>query len=237
MQQRFTASDFSDAQYNVLDIGDKTVLKAWPEIKRFPEFMFNFAKKYRLTTDKVHKYALLLYTPNILYRAIPEIAKRKAEAALLAGFQYREGSTIFPQKVEEMLLCEYPECCDLFIRAARLSRNSQFEQLVVYEEARSRQMRKLLSDIDGNDTTKNIHDNIRRLSEDIERLQQEILFKDNEKPLLERLYFAVENVQLGIRPEEIAEIKASGNFDKIVNIRDIQFLEERINIRDESDGS
>lgn len=235
MQQRFTASDFSDAQYNVLNIGDKTILKNWPELKRFPEFMVNLAKKYRLLTDKVHKYALLVYTPNILHRAIPEIAKRKAEAALLAGFTYREGSTIFPHKVEEMLTCEYAEINDLFIRTARLSRNSQFEQLVVYEEARARQMRKLLSDIDGNETTKTVHDNIRRLSEDIERLQNEILFQDNEKPLLERLYFAIENIQLGIRPEEIAEIRASGNFDKIVNLKDIQYLNERINTRDEPD--
>ena len=96
-------------------------------------------------------------------------------------------------------------------------------------------MRKLLDDMESNEKTKDIHDNIRRLSEDIERLQNEILYADNEKPLLERLYFAVENIQLGIRPEEIAEIKKSGNFDKIINLKEINYLQERINVRDETD--
>lgn len=237
MQQRYTASDFRDAKYNVLDIGDKTVLKQWPELKRFPEFLVNFSKDYRLLTDKVHRYALLLYTPNILHKSIPEIAKRKVEAALLAGFQYHEGSTLFRKNVESMLICRLKTCNDLFIRASRLSRNSQFEQLVVYEEARARQMRKLLEGLKSNERTKEVHNNINRFSEDIERLQDEILFQDNETPLIERLYFSVENVQLGIRPEEIAEVERTGDFDKIIIPNNINRLSERINTRDDPRGS
>lgn len=237
MQQRYTAADFSDAKYNVLELGSITVLKQWPELKRFPEFLVNFSKELRITTDKLHRFALLLYTPNILHKSIPEIAKRKVEAAHLAGFQYHEGTTLFRKNVEEMLLCGHAKCNDLFIRASRLARNSQFEQLVVYEEARARQMRKLLEDLESNERTKDIHDNIRRLSQDIERLQDEILFQDNEKPLIERLYFNVENVQLGIRPEELAEVKKTGDFDKIIIPDDIENLSHRIYSRDEFTGS
>jgi hypothetical protein len=237
MGQRFTASDFSDARYNVMELGDSTVLKRWPELTRLPEFRVNLSKTRRLTTDKMHRFALLMYTPNILHKAIPEIAKRKAEAALLAGFPYREGSRVFRNNVEEMLLCLYEDCNDLFIRAVRLARNSQFEQLVVYEEARARQMRKLIDDIDGNEKTKELHDNIRRLSDDIERLQTEILYQDNEKPLIDRLYFAVENVQLGIRPEEIAELRKGAKLGVLLNPKEIPYLEERLNVRDEPEGS
>lgn len=229
--QSFTSTDFSGAVYNVLELGDQKAVKKWPQLKRFPEFNYNFSKLYRLNTDKVHRYALLLYTQNILQKAVPELAKRKSEAALLAGFNYRLSTTFFPKQVEEMLLCEYTECNDLFIRVVRLSRNSQFEQMIVYEEARARQMRKLLDDV-GNERTKDIHDNIRRLSEDIERLQDDILFNDNQKPLLERLYFSIENIQLGIKPEEIAEVQKSGNFDKLVSIVDTSHLDERLNQRD-----
>lgn len=234
MQRRYTASDFSGSPYNVLDLGAVPVIKKWPYLKKYPEFNVNFAKLYRLPTDKVHKYALLLYTPNILSKSIPELVKRKAESALLAGFEYRLNTTFFQKQVEDMLMCLYPEINDLFVRTARITRNSQFEQLIVYEEARAKQMRKLLDDT-GTEKTKDIHDNIRRLSEDIERLQADVLFQDNEKPLLERLYFSVENVQLGIRPEEIAEAKKHGNFDKLINITEIDYLSERLNVRDEQE--
>lgn len=237
MQKRFTASDFSDAMYNVLDVGDTPILQRWPELQRFIEFKFNFFKKYKLNNERVYKYAFLLYSKNILHKAIPEIAKRKAEAALLAGFEYRLDSNLFKQNIEKLIACEYPEANDLFIRVARLTRNSQFEQLVVYEEARARQMRKLLDDIGSNEKTKDIHDNIRRLSEDIERLQNEVLYEDNQKPLLDRLYFSVENIQLGIRPEEIAEMRKSGKFDAVIDIRQLENLDEKVFLRDEQERS
>lgn len=233
MQKGFTASDFSDATYNVLDIGNNLVVKQWPELKKFPEFNFNFNKKYRIPTDKVHRYSLLLYSRNILHRTIPELSKRKATAATLSGFEYRLESKIFKPEIENLLLCKIPEANDLIIRIVRLTRNSQFEQLVVYEEARARQMRKLLEDLDSNDKTKDIHDNIKRLSVDIERLQTEILYQDNEKPLLDRLYYFVENIQLGIRPEEIAELRRSGNFDALINLNDLDNIQERIFQRDD----
>lgn len=237
MQKRFTSSDFSDAIYNVLSLGDTPVIKKWPELNRFIEFKFNFSKKYHLNTEKVHRYAFLLYSRNILHKAIPEIAKRKMEAALLSGFQPRLDTNIFKPNVEKLILCEYPEANDLFIRVARLTRNSQFEQLVVYEEARARQMRKLLEDLSSNEKTKDIHDNIRRLSEDIERLQQDILYQDNQTTLIDRLYFAVENIQLGIRPEEIAEMKKSGKFDSVIDIYALENLDEKVFLRDEQEGS
>lgn len=237
MQKRFTAADFNDALYNVLNIGNTPITKKWPELQRFIEFKFNFNKRYRLDTEKVHRYAFLLYSQNILQKAIPEIAKRKMEAALLAGFEPRLGSSLFKPQVEKLILCEYPEANDLFIRVARLTRNSQFEQLVVYEEARARQMRKLLEDLNSNEKTKDIHDNIRRLSEDIERLQREVIFQDNQKPLIERLYFTVENVQLGIKPEEIAEMKKSGKFDAVIDINQVENLDEKVFLRDEQEGS
>lgn len=233
MHKRFSASDLKDAKYNVLDLGDTPVLKKWPELKRFIEFKFNFRKRYRLDDEKVYKYAFLLYSDNIIHTAIPEIAKRKMECALLAGFEPRLESSTFRPQVEKMILCEYPEANDLFIRICRLTRNSQFEQLVVYEEARARQMRKLLEDLGANDKLKDIHENIRRLSEDIDRLQNEVLFQDNEKSLKERLYFNVENVQLGIRPEEIAEMRKNGNFGAVIDIYQLENLDEKVFLRRE----
>jgi hypothetical protein len=225
----YGVQDFSDARYNVLAIGNQKVIEAFPDLKKFPEFNFNYKKSSGLDHEKVLKYVLLLYTENILRRSVPDLEKRKMEAALLAGFE-RDQNKKFSESIKTIFKCENLDVNRLIIRVIRLNNSNAFEQLAVYEEARSRQMFKLLSPTTGDEKTKEIHENIRRMTSDIEDLERKLLMEEKSKDLIDSLYYEIENIQLGIRPEEIAEAKKAGALDSILDNPYKQDIPEMENI-------
>jgi len=212
----YKASDFKDAKFNVLDIGIEKVIKAFPDLGRYPEFQKDFKTITGLDPEEVIKYVLLMYTDNILNRTIPDLLKRKRESALLAGFEIGLKTRRFPEELEDIFQCQVQEVNELIVRVSRLNNNSAFEQLAIYEEARARQMFKLVGDIIDNEKVKDIHENIRRLSIDIEALERKLLVGERGKEVVDLLYHEIENIQLGIRPEEIAEAKRKGSLDIIL---------------------
>lgn len=212
----YKASDFKDVKFNVLDIGDRKVLDAFPALKRYPEFNVNYQPITRLSNEKVLKYMLLVYTDNILNRTIPELLKQKREAAFLAGFEIDPKTRRFSDHLERVFECKNPMLNKLLVRVSRLNNNSSFEQLAIYEEARARQMFKLVSDNIDNEKIKDIHENIRRLTIDIDNLERDLLAGEKDKEIIDLLYHEIENIQLGIRPEEIAEAKRQGALDLVL---------------------
>lgn len=227
----YKASDFKDVKFNVLDIGEKKVLVAFPMLQRYPEFNINFKQLTGLDNEKVLKYMLLVYTDNILNRTIPELLKRKREAAFLAGFEIELTTRRFPENLERVFECQYRELNQLLIRIARLNNNSPFEQIAIYEEARARQMFKLVSDSIDNEKIKDIHENIRRLTIDIDELELKLSSGEKNKEVIDLLYHEIEGIQLGIRPEEIAEAKKQGALDLVLLDVYKQKVDER-NIND-----
>jgi len=212
----YKASDFKDVKYNVLDIGEQKVLEAFPDLKKYPEFNLNYEVFTGLNNDKILKYMMLVYTDNILNRTIPELLKQKREAALLAGFEIGLKTRRFPEKLERVFECKHWDLNKLLVRICRLNNNSSFEQLAIYEEARARQMVKLVSDTIDNEKIKDIHENIRRLTIDIDSLERDLLAGEKDKEIIDMLYHEIENIQLGIRPEEIAEAKRQGALDLVL---------------------
>lgn len=213
---KHSVQDFKDAKYNVLDIGTRKVVEAFPELQRFPEFNKNYFEITGLFHEKVLKYVMLMYMDNILKRSMPDLMKRKREAALLAGFEIQATTRRFPKELEKIFLCEDMQVNQLIIRVIRLNNNNAFEQLAIYEEARARQMYKLLSPSTQDEKTKEIHDNIRRMTDDIEKLEKLLMFEEKSPNLVKALYFEIENIQLGIRPEEYAEAKRNDALDQIL---------------------
>lgn len=216
MDSIYKASDFKDARYNVLAIGIEKVIEAFPELKRYPEFHTDFKKEIGLDSDKVIRYVILMYMDNVLSRTITDLTKRKRESAFLAGFELQKDNRRFPETLESIMECNLLKVNELIIRVIRLNNDSDVEQLAVYEEAKARQMYKLLTDQSDNEKTKEVHENIRRLSDDIIRLRRKVLSGEKSKNLIHSLYHEIDFIHLGIRPEEIAEAKRQGAIDAVL---------------------
>lgn len=212
----YKASDFKDAKYNVVDIGEEKVIDIFPELQKYPEFNIDYKKITNLSTEKIFRYVILMYMDNVLSRSLPDLAKRKREAAILAGFEKDAKTRRFPDSLEQIMECNISQVNNLIIRVVRLNNNSAIEQLAVYQEARARQMLKLLNDQSDNEKTKEVHENIRRLSSDIEDLQRKVLVGEKSKSIITSLYHELDNIHLGIRPEEISEAKRRGALDVVL---------------------
>ncbi len=212
---RFTSDDFKNQRFNVLAVKDKTILKAFPELQRYEEF--NVVKtKVKVDPDMLIRYAFLMYSDNILFKTIPDLLLRKKQAAILAGFSIENKRKRFPKEVENMFYCKPIETAALIMRVIRLSRNPYFEQLCVYDQARAQEMENLLKGGEEGRKLGDIHNNIRKLTADIMELRNIVLLQDDTPALLDRMYYELENFQLGIRPEEIAEAKRKGSLRTVL---------------------
>lgn len=217
---RFTAKDFSDFKYNVVGLTERqVVLEKFPELKKYPEFnpKLPALNHIKLAHDKMVRYALLMYSDNVIHRLIPEFAHRKREAALLAGFTLEENGR-FWEPVENMLYCKYDTVNDMAVRVASLTRSTVFSRLMSYNDAIITQQKELNSSKRDkkDDKTKDIIANIERLASLIKDLESELLSGDLNKDLLERLYSHIEGISLGIRPEEIALARKQGKLNEIL---------------------
>lgn len=194
------------------------VLDIYPYLQNYPELDPLKYSGIKIPFDKALRYVMFYYTRNALHDAFPEIAKRKKEAALLAGFKLSEATGRFSPRVEEMLNCENEKVNQLIIRFVRRSSNKKFTQLCVFEEARAKQMQKLLDGVGDKDKelTKVVMENVKTLTKDIEDLETDLLNEDTTVDLLELMYNEVDSSNLGISPEEIAHASKDGTIDEII---------------------
>lgn len=221
-RDRWNRADFRGWKYEKL-IGlslREKVFDVYPHLKKYPELNPNKikAKVKRMSFDKILRYVMIYYSDNVLRHTIPEIPRRKKEAALLAGFELSESMGKFGPDVEEMLLCRNHVINKMIVRFLRRSENKKFLQLCVFEEARAKQMQKLIDGIGEKEKelTKVVIDNVKTLSDDIEQLERDLLNEDDDIDLLEMMYDEVDYNNLGISPEEIAEAEADGTTEKIL---------------------
>lgn len=212
MKSKFTAKDFDDLKYNVVSVPkSSTVLEKFPELKKYPEFTNGKLKNLKASTDKIIRYGFLMFTDNVIHRLIEEIPHRKREAAILAGIDSDEYGK-FAEMYEMLFRCEYALANEIFIRIGRISNNAVFNNIRIYQEARSKEMLKMLDGADSKEL-KTVHENINRLTEDINRYEKDFLKEDVNDNLLERMYSQIEGVTLGITPEENAKLKKDGKFE------------------------
>lgn len=194
------------------------VLDVYPQLKRYPELDPKKYKGMRISFEKVLRYVMYYYTQNALRDAIPEMIHRKKEAAILAGFEIIRDTGKFSGEVERLIKCENELANQLIIRFLRRSENKKFMLLCGFEEARAKQMLKLVDGIGDKEKelTKVVIENVKTLSEDIEDLESELLNQDESPDLMELLYSEVDFTNLGISPEDIAESESEGTTKEIL---------------------
>lgn len=193
-------------------------LEAYPHLKKYPELDPKHFKALRISFEKCLRYVMIYYTKNALRDVIPEIAHRKKEAALLAGFELNKDTGKFAPDIEQMLLCNNLLVNRMIIRFLRRSENKKFMLICGFEEARAKQMQKLLDGIGDKDKelTRVVIDNVKTLSKDIEELEMDLLNEDESPDLLELMYNEIDYSNLGISPEEIAEAEQDGTTEEIL---------------------
>ncbi len=218
-KNRLKRADFKGWKYDkIIDLPyTSKVLEAYPHLKKYPELNPKKFLTKSVSFDKTLRYILIYYSDNILRKTIPEVMQRKKEAALLAGFQLnKEGK--FHVQVEKILLCQNQHANRMIVRVLRRSENKKFLQLCVFEESLAKQMQKLIDGIGEKDRelTKVVIDNVRTLTEDCEKLENDLLNEDEDKDLLNMLYDERDDNNLGISPEEIAELYNQEKLDSLI---------------------
>lgn len=207
-------TDFDERDFENLMLKDiyyltdkEDIFKKYPILTRYKEFT-----KTPLGLNKVLKYISFVYdSQSPLISVITNLARRKREGALLAGFDVNKYDE-FPESVQKMLSCQTTETNAMIMRYIRMQKNPDFSQLVVFEESYNKQLEKLLSDdADQSEKTKDLIANVSTLKKEISKLMIELLNKDENKNLMDELYNTVEEEQLLIRPELIADSMREGN--------------------------
>lgn len=215
MESRFTKTDFKGWRYEkIIGLNEKTsVFNVYPRLQMYPEFHEQNHKDLKLAFDKVLRFGLIMYSDTVINRTIPELANRKKEAALLAGFKPNIATGQFMSSIEEMLLGNSKSINKIFVRILRITRSNKFQELGVLNEARAKGMEKL---VNGEGNTKTEFETLKQISAYIEELEKDILNDDFEGDLLEEMYSEIDSENLGIRPEEIAKLKRDGKFDTLI---------------------
>lgn len=218
--KRWKRADFRGWKYEKL-VGlnqNRKVIDVYPHLKKYPELNPKLVKLPRLSFDKVLRYIMIFYSNNVLRYTIPEVIRRKREAAYIAGFNIGQNTGRFRPEVERMMLCENEDINKMIVRFLRRSENKKFLQLCVFEEARAKQMQKLIDGISEKEKelTKVVIENVKTLSDDIERLEQDLLNEDTSQNLIELIYDEVDYSNLGLSPEDIVEMESDGSTDKIL---------------------
>ena len=218
MESQFSPKDFNGFKYQKIVSSKTEVLRSYPQLRRYKEFDPKFYKSMRLSHDKIFRYVLLTYTNNILFESIPSMIKRKKEAALLAGFEPNPETDTFAGDLERVIKCENQTVNNLIILVIRFNKDSLWQQYCAFEEARAKQIEKMVSGVDVKDKeqTNQLMKNVRELSGYIEDLQNQLLNQDEQPDIIELLYESIINDNLGIRPEDIAQARKDGNLDKVL---------------------
>ena len=178
---------------------------------------FSSLRKYKeFTTDcgipfvNVIKYIGIMYDAHTpLFTLITNLTRRKIEAAIMAGFVIGKDDK-FEKSVDEMLRCINPITNAMILRYCRIQKNVDWSDLVVFEESREKQKLALLSGEGGDDKTKDLIANIEKLGLQIAKLTMVILNRDNNKNLVDFMYDEIEEEQLLIRPELVAQAMKEG---------------------------
>ncbi len=113
----FNADDFKKIQYNVYALpANKTCLKTWPELNRFPEY--TTPSLSGIDKDFALRYVLLLYDKKTPLLNEKNLIKRKETAVEMAGFK-RQKDGKFDENVQAIMRGENKFINRMAIRCCR----------------------------------------------------------------------------------------------------------------------
>lgn len=122
------ADEFKKLQYNVYDLSpEKSVLKTFPELNRFPEFGSSFL--VGLDRDKVIRYVILSYDKKSPLLSEKNLIKRKKLAVEMAGFETQKDNN-YDEPVLAMMRNENKIVNRMVLRYVRSQADTRYALLV-----------------------------------------------------------------------------------------------------------
>lgn len=122
------ADEFKKLQYNVYDLSpEKSVLKTFPELNRFPEFGSSFL--VGLERDKVIRYVILSYDKKSPLLSEKNLIKRKKLAVEMAGFETQKDNN-YDEPVLAMMRNENKIVNRMVLRYVRSQADTRYALLV-----------------------------------------------------------------------------------------------------------
>lgn len=200
----FTKKDFSETLVNPLDEGkllDNGIFK-------HKDFKLKIGL---IPTEIALKYLVSVYDKKSPFRKkFDDIIKRKTEAALFAGFKFNEFNE-FEEKYYELLMCENENFNKMIIRYCRIHHSADYSYLVTFEDLYFKQLESIRMD-------KNIDPKkVKQVKDEISAIMDKILADDRSMQLQSDLLKVINDDNLDIYPENLAEKihkgeKPLGNF-------------------------
>lgn len=195
--------DFSKC---LIDPTRTTVLN---DIKATPEFCVELG--YRMSKKGIMTYIVLMYDYQCsLWREVRNFAIRKGVAMQLAGFkQDKEGH--FERHIERIIEGKNQDVNSMIVRYISLLNNPKWAQLCSYENLYYYEMARVQNGAFGK--TKEVVDNLEKLSNAISKLTDEILGGSGEaEPILAAIYKEATK-DLNLSPEKISDYIMSFDAD------------------------
>ncbi len=189
----------------------KDVYAIYPEFEYYPEFK----RDCGFIIGKAVALIVLLYSKDSYVSA--KHSSEKINAAVYLGFEQKAG-VITDKSVHDALLCNNKPFNDMVIRYCRMQYDSEFSELVIFNNAFYNQLMALNDGKSENsEKTKDIIQNVNILKKQIKDIETKLLNENTTEQNINTLYEHVELTTLGLRPEDIAE-KLRGGED-VVDVR------------------
>ena len=179
------------------------LMEAFPVLQRYDAFK----NELRIALPRAFELIVLLYSVNSPLIVRHDTAK--AEAAEYFGYRVVDNE-IKDKIVDSMLHGEDPFFNDMIVAYCRLQKNAKFSKMVAYMDSLYANITALRNGGTDKEKTKEIMLNIDKLEKDVDSMVSEFLNYDNNLGLKDKVFDEIENMSLGIRPEEIAEKLEAG---------------------------
>lgn len=188
----------------------KDVFSLYPDFKNYPEFQRDCGIEF----GKAVALVVLLYSKDSYISA--RHSSEKINAAVYLGYEQRAG-VITDKAVHNALTCNNKVFNDMVIRYCRMQYDSEFSELVIFNNAFYNQLMALNDGkSDNSEKTKDIISNVNILKKQIKDIETKMLNENTTPENINTLYEHIEYTSLGLRPEDVAEKLKAG--EQVVDI-------------------
>lgn len=195
---KFEKKDFEKLLFNVYSLPPKTrITEHFTKLAYYDEFNIAFKD---LDKDVVIRYIIYVYDKNSPFLRIDNLAKRKREAALLAGFTPKKDGT-FDDEIRNVLHCRNRDVNKMIVRFCRMCKDPLYAYYVVINEAFFKESENIMC---GDKTKIKELKDLRESIEELISTRREFLSQEESMDLHEELEEFIELEELELRPEDIA---------------------------------
>lgn len=194
----YKVDDFSGIMREIFEVPEgSSILASVPKLN-YPEFTPSLLK-YGLDKDQVIRYISCVYDKGSPFRNdFLEISQRKVMACLYVGFELDENNK-WPKSVEDMMMCNNEIIVPMIVRYARTFKSAEFSFLVAIIDDYHRKLEDAHSGASYN------FEELRKIKKEIEGSVLNLTAEDDTDKLKKEIYSWMQNEQLELRPEHIAQ--------------------------------